>query len=135
MEKSLSDYLHVLSSRFYLSDTLKFHSTHVGLTLESRYMTWKDVEMKKYKREEEKRRAAGAFPIQRTWKSSRLALQVERRKRERGKKKGCGCFLFFNANTMSNPLDISALTAAAVAELHKQQVSQGKKKGLSVLSF
>ena len=46
-------------------------------------MTWKDVEMKKYKREEEKRRAAGAFPIQRTWKSSRLALQVERRKRER----------------------------------------------------
>merc|ERR1712078_399935 len=75
----------------------------------------------------------GAFPIQRTWKSSRLALQVERRKRERegGKKrKSCCCFLYFNANTMSNPLDISALTAAAVAELHKQQVASSANSGM-----
>ena len=130
-----------LSSRFiftflsfgYSQISFDTRWTHVGKPLHD-VERCRDEEIQE-RRREEKRRAAGAFPIQRTWKSSRLALQVERRKRERGKKKGCCCFLFFNANTMSNPLDISALTAAAVAELHKQQVSQGKKKGLSVLSF
>merc|ERR1712188_50693 len=69
-----------------------------------------------------KRRAAGAFKEL----GSRLALQVERRKKERERES----FLFFNANTMSNPLDISALTAAAVAELHKQQVASSANSGM-----
>ena len=85
MEKSLSDYLHVLSSRFYLSDTLKFHSTHVGLTLESRYMTWKDVEMKKYKREGEKRREERPAPSPYKELGSRLALQPFEIKVEMGR--------------------------------------------------
>ena len=96
MEKSLSDYLHVLSSRFYLSDTLKFHSTHVGLTLESRYMTWKDVEMKKYKREGEKRREERPAPSPYKELGSQVVWRYRlREEREReGKKKVVVVFCF-----------------------------------------
>merc|ERR1711977_128374 len=60
----------------------------------------------------------------------RLREERERERERKKKKKGCCCFLFFNANTMSNPLDISALTAAAVAELHKQQVASSANSGM-----
>merc|ERR1711977_488566 len=60
----------------------------------------------------------------------RLREERERERERKKEKKGCCCFLFFNANTMSNPLDISALTAAAVAELHKQQVASSANSGM-----
>merc|ERR1711977_513793 len=60
----------------------------------------------------------------------RLREERERERERKREKKGCCCFLFFNANTMSNPLDISALTAAAVAELHKQQVASSANSGM-----
>merc|ERR1711977_147609 len=60
----------------------------------------------------------------------RLREERERERERKEKKKSCCCFLFFNANTMSNPLDISALTAAAVAELHKQQVASSANSGM-----